>query len=117
MKTSDKKFAQLFVENLLVDENGEAPVVREFRENTVISSMQRLKTKGWPVSVVAAQTGNSLTFSVQFPGGRYGYTTDILNRFLDEETIKEYAEHALKVIIEKNEQRDSELLGSELRRA
>ena len=117
MKTSDKKLAQLFIESLLVTDNGEVPVARDFKENTVISSAQRFKATGWFASVVAVQTGNSMTFSVQFPGGRYGYTTDILNRFLDEDTIKDYAAHAVKVILEKNEQRDTELRGTELRTA
>lgn len=115
MKTSNKKLAQLFAETLLVTKDGETPILKDFRDNTVMSSAQRLKSKGWAASVIVVQTGDSMTFSVSFPGGRYGYSTDVLNRFLDEDTVKEYAEHALKVIIEKNDKRDSELLGTEPR--
>lgn len=72
-------------------------------KTVLITSGGRLTGKGWVVSTVIRENPRSLSISVQLPGGYGGYSTDILNRFLSEETVREYAEHALATIIEQNE--------------
>lgn len=117
MTTTDKAYAQIFAEIMMVDDEGNAPRPgRRINEGSIVNSLHRLKGKGWAVSLVVKQYEDSLTFSVQFPGGRYGYTTDILNQFLSEETVRAYAEHALKTIIKKNEERDEALRNEALTR-
>lgn len=106
MNTSTEVYAQIFATAIMVDENGDTPARgRRFHEDSIINSIHRLKGTGWAVSLVVKEYADSLTFSVQFPGGRYGYSTDILNQFLSEDTVRAYGEHALNVILEKNAER------------
>jgi hypothetical protein len=71
-------------------------------DTVLVCSGGSLNETGWIVSTVIRENPRSLSISVQLPGGYGGYATDILNRFLDEETVREYAEQALATIIEQN---------------
>jgi hypothetical protein len=101
MKTTTVKYAEIITEVLMEDENREECHPLSSKPDTVlVCSGGRLRGKGWLVSTVIRENPRSLSISVQLPGGRGGFATDILNRFLDEETVREYAEHALTTILE-----------------
>lgn len=103
MKTTTIKYAEILTDVLMEAENRpDATPLASKPDTVLIASGGRLKDARWVVSIVIIETANSLAISVQLPGGRRGYSTDILNKFLSEETIRDYAEHALAQIIEKN---------------
>lgn len=62
----------------------------------------RLRKTGWLTNVVVSTNQESVAFSVQVEGGRIGFSTDILLRFVDEAVIREYAEYALAQILHRN---------------
>lgn len=103
MKTTTIKYAEILSDVLMKAENRpDATPLASKPDTVLIASGGRLKGAGWVVSIVIIEAPKSLTISVQLKNGRRGYSTDILNQFLSEETIREYAEHALAQIIEKN---------------
>lgn len=71
-------------------------------DTVLVCSGGRLNKAGWMVSTVIREYPNSISISVQLPGGRGGYATDILNCFINEDTIRDYAEHALDTLIKHN---------------
>lgn len=101
MKTTTVKYAEI-INDVLMEAEGKPEIhpLRTQPDTVLIASGGRLKGKGWLVSTVVRETPRSLSISVQLPGGRGGYATDILNQFLTEATIQEYAEHALALIVE-----------------
>lgn len=102
MKTTTVKYAEIINDVLMeTEDKPECHPLRTQPDTVLIASGGRLKGKGWLISTVIAETPRSLTISVQLPGGRGGYSTDIMNQFLSEETIQEYAEHALALIVER----------------
>lgn len=104
MKTTTIKYAEIITDVLMrAEDRPEVHPLSAKPDTVLIASGGRLDSeRGWVVSVVIRETPRSLAISVQLPGGRYGYSTDILNQFLSEETVQAYAEHALAEIIEKN---------------
>ena len=101
-----KTVAYATIINDILMEAGDRPVCHPLSskpETVLVCSGGRLTGKGWLVSTVIRENPKSLSISVQLPGGRGGYSTDILNQFLSEETVQAYAEHALANIIEQNE--------------
>lgn len=104
MKKTTIKYAEIITSVLMRE--SDRPLAHPLSgkpDNVLIASGGRLKgERGWAVSVVLRETPRSLAISVQLPGGRYGYSTDILNEFLSEDVIRAYAEHALAEIVEKN---------------
>lgn len=101
MKTTTVKYAEIINDVLMEAEKRPECRPLSMKPDTIlVTSGGRLKGKGWLISNIIRETPRSLTISVQLPGGRGGYSTDILNQFLTEETIQEYAEHALALIIE-----------------
>lgn len=102
MKTTTVTYAEI-INDVLMENDENRPVCHPLSskpETVLVASGGRLKGKGWLISTVIRENPRSLSISVQLPGGRGGFATDILNRFLDEETVREYAEHALATIIE-----------------
>jgi hypothetical protein len=109
-----KKYAQIINEVIMVREsiptsNLIKPDVEVTAEGkhagwsaSLVTSGGRLQHADWLVSTIVRANKNSLSFSVQLPGGRGGYVTDILNQFVTEETVRAYAEHALANILEQN---------------
>lgn len=104
MKKTTVKYAEIINDVLMkADENRPVCHPLSSKPDTVlVCSGGRLNEAGWLVSTVIRENPKSLSISVQLPGGRGGYATDILTRFLNEETVREYAEHALATIIEQN---------------
>jgi hypothetical protein len=103
MKTTTIKYAEIINDVLMEAENKPAYHPLSTKPDTVlVTSGGRLKGLGWAVSTVIRETPRSLSISIQLPGGLYGYATDILNQFLTDGTVQEYAEHALLEILEKN---------------
>lgn len=70
-------------ETILVSENG-----------TAVTMAARLNGIGWTVNTFIRAQANSVSISVTLQTGFTGYTTDILNRFVTEDVIREYALHA-----------------------
>jgi hypothetical protein len=70
--------------------------------DAIVTINGRFKDVGWPVSIVVRADEHSVSFSVQLPGYG-GYMTDILTQFVNEDTIRQYAEHVHSRILTKND--------------
>lgn len=98
----DMKTEVAKVLNEVVMEELERPTPVSVDGDALVTSGGRLKDAGWMVSTVVRADNKSISFSVQLPGGRGGYITDILNEFVDAPTVRKYAEHALARILTMN---------------
>lgn len=89
--------------NEVLMEAATLPQTNTVGENeSLVTSGGNLKNVGWLVSTVVNADEDSISFSVQLPGGRAGYRTDILTQFANAQIIRQYAEHAYKQILKNN---------------
>ena len=98
----DMKTEVAKVLNEVVMDEAERPTPT-LHSDALVTSGGSLKGTGWMVSTVVRADENSVSFSVQLPGGRGGYITDILTEFVDSNTVRKYAEHALARILTMND--------------
>lgn len=77
----------------------------EGREGTQISLIVHGKMTGtsWKTTITLSRVGDMISFEVKLPRGRHSYRTDILAKFVNEEVVREYAEHALVQLLKKEQ--------------
>ena len=100
-KINAKTATRLINEVIMVDDNRPEPSLTNNSHFVTLAGRLRGGTN-WPVTTIIGMDEDSLSFSVQLPGGVAGYTADILNEFADEETVAKYACHALNLIYKRN---------------
>lgn len=81
----------------------------EGREGTQISLVVhgKMAGTGWKTTITLSRVGDMISFEVKLPRGRHSYRTDILAKFVNEEVVREYAEHALVQLLKKNNREDA----------
>lgn len=62
----------------------------------------RLKGVGSVMTVVLSANDKSLGFTIMIPSGKRGYRAEILNQYLNEESLTAYAQHAYDEIMSSN---------------
>lgn len=85
-------------------------MVRTFYGNEEVKLSLHLDGKmigtGWKTTLVLAEDGDMISFSVNLSRGRCSYRTDILAKSLTEEVVRSYAEHALIQLLKNNKRED-----------
>lgn len=68
----------------------------------------KMTATGWKTVIMLSKNDdNMISFTVTLPRGRRSYRTDILAKFVTEEVVREYAEHALVQLLRQNNREDA----------
>lgn len=103
MNTKIRQYAGLLNEAILSNAvMGETKPQCVTVNGEVVISEGNLRGLDVPAVIVVRMNDTSMLFSIQLLGGRNGYRTDLLNRFLTPEIVRAYGEHAYTETIVNN---------------
>lgn len=103
MNTKIRQYAGLLNEAILSNAvMGETKPQCVTVNGEVVISEGNLRGLDVPAVIVVRMNDTSMLFSIQLLGGRNGYRTDLLNRFLTPGIVRAYGEHAYTETIVNN---------------